>query len=55
MKLIRSIDLKDVELISLDHDLGDEAMQEYFRKAFETQKNGHFSKNRPLLTLFKGS
>lgn len=31
MKLIRSINLKDVELISLDHDLGDEAMREYFR------------------------
>lgn len=30
-KLIEGIKLEDVELISLDHDLGDTAMQEYFR------------------------
>jgi len=30
-KLIEGIKLEDVELISLDHDLGETAIQEYFR------------------------
>jgi hypothetical protein len=29
--LIKKIELKDVELISLDHDLGPESMKEYFK------------------------
>jgi hypothetical protein len=35
-KLIQGIKLEDVELISLDHDLGETAMQEYFRNTVKS-------------------